>query len=104
MDDLEGFHSRKLGRLNFENSLVEKLVLTESLGIEMWEIFHSLKSSKLRPHFKTVFFNGSFATQANFDTLKKFMARQSTSGFLPALCRTPVGETRDATVRHQYGR
>ena len=73
MDDLEGFHSRKLGRLNVENSLVEKLVLTESLGIEVWEIFHSLKSSKLRPHFKTVFFNGSFATQANFDTLKKFM-------------------------------
>jgi hypothetical protein len=73
MDDLEGFHSRKLGRLNVENSLVEKLVLTESLGIEVWEIFHSLKSSKLRPHFKTVFFNGSFATQANFDTLKKFI-------------------------------
>ena len=46
MDDLEGFHSRKLGRLNFENTLVEKLVLTESLGIEVWEIFHSLKSSK----------------------------------------------------------
>jgi hypothetical protein len=49
-------------------------VLTESTGIEVWEIFHSLKSSKLRPHFKTVFFNGSFATQANFDTLKKFIA------------------------------
>jgi hypothetical protein len=46
LDDLEGFHSRKLGRLNFENSLVEKLVLTESTGIEVWEIFHSLKSSK----------------------------------------------------------
>jgi hypothetical protein len=74
MDDLEGFHSRKLGRLNFENTLVEKLVLTESLGIEVWEIFHSLKSSKLRPHFKTIFFSGSFATQANFDILKKFIA------------------------------
>jgi hypothetical protein len=53
MDDLEGFHSRKLGRLNVENSLVEKLVLTESLGIEVWEIFHSLKSSKLRPRLKS---------------------------------------------------
>jgi hypothetical protein len=48
-------------------------VLTESLGIEVWEIFHSLKSSKLRPHFKTIFLNGSFATQANFDILKKFI-------------------------------
>ena len=73
LDDLEGFHSRKLGRLNFENSLVEKLVLTESTGIEVWEIFHSLKSSKLRPHFKTVFFNGSFATPANFKTLNTFL-------------------------------
>jgi hypothetical protein len=36
MDDLEGFHSRKLGRLNVENSLVEKLVLTEAFtGIEV---------------------------------------------------------------------
>jgi hypothetical protein len=34
IDDLEGFHTRKLGRLNFENSLGEKLVLTESTGIE----------------------------------------------------------------------
>jgi hypothetical protein len=73
LDDLEGFHSRKLGRLNFEVSLVEKLCLTESTGIEVWEIFHSLKSSKLRPHFKTVFFNGSFATPANFKTLNTFI-------------------------------
>ena len=35
IDDLEGFHTSKLGRLqHFENSLVEKLVLTESTGIE----------------------------------------------------------------------
>jgi hypothetical protein len=73
LDDLEGFHSRKLGRLNFEVSLVEKLCLTESTGIEVWEIFHSLKSSKLRPHFKTVFFNGSFATPANFKTFNAFI-------------------------------
>jgi hypothetical protein len=70
IDDLECFHTSKLWRLqHFENSLVETLVLTESTGIEVWEIFHSLKSSKLRPHFKAVFFNGSFATPTNFDTL-----------------------------------
>jgi hypothetical protein len=46
IDDLEGFHTSKLGRLqHFEDSLVEKLVLTESTGIEVWEIFHSIKSS-----------------------------------------------------------
>ena len=56
---------------HFENSLVEKLVLTESTGIErsVGNISQSNKSSKLRPHFKTVFFNGSFATPTNFGTL-----------------------------------
>ena len=101
IDDLEGFHTSKLGRLqHFENSLVEKLVLTESTGIErsVGNISQSNKSSKLRPHFKTVFFNGSFATPTNFDALGTSIAVQ-----VHAFCGVHVGAKGDATARHQYG-
>ena len=72
MDDSKTVLKAKLGgprAPNFENALEKKLCVTESLGIKMYAIYHGPESSVLRPHFKDVFINGTFASTRNYDKM-----------------------------------